>query len=129
MVQEHLAAVEAPGELSLIFVDSHFSHAIRKGPLLDLGAGVRSRPWERPRFFGLAVPSAAYLTVAEATLNAVQRRFPDRLAYARVDLVDGPSGDPLVLEVELIDPVLSLTLVPTASERLAAVVAEQAGGL
>ncbi|HLY84344.1 MAG TPA: hypothetical protein VKQ71_15260 [Acidimicrobiales bacterium] len=67
--------------------------------------------------------------MAEATLNAVQRRFPDRLAYARVDLVDGPSGDPLVLEVELIDPVLSLTLVPTASERLAAVVAEQAGGL
>jgi hypothetical protein len=45
------------------------------------------------------------------------------LIYARVDLIDGPSGEPLVLEVELIDPNLSLTLHPPAADALATAIA------
>ncbi len=55
------------------------------------------RPWEA---------TAAELDVAARALQAV----PDapELLYARVDLVDGPDGDPLVMELELVEPNLFL---------------------
>ena len=50
----------------------------------------------------------------------VRERFREPAAYCRVDLLDGPSGDPLVLEVELVDPSLFLDLAPGAAGRFAA---------
>ena len=47
---------------------------------------------------------------------------PDRLLYARVDLLPGPAGRPLVVEVELTEPSLFLTAVPAAADRLAAAI-------
>jgi hypothetical protein len=38
---------------------------------------------------------------------------------ARVDLITGPDGTSLVLEVEVVDPYLSLDMDPTAATRLA----------
>ena len=35
MVQPYLAAVDTYGETALMFFDGVFSHAIRKGPMLD----------------------------------------------------------------------------------------------
>jgi len=49
------------------------------------------------------------------------------VAYARVDVVDGGGGRPVVMEVELIEPTLFLHLVPDAAPRLAAVLRAAAG--
>jgi len=114
MVQPFLASVVSPGELSLIFIDGVFSHAVRKGSVLELGGGVVERPWERMTFLGLADPTSAQLRVSEHVVAAIDRRFNQRLVYSRVDLVDGPGGEPLVIEVEAIDPQLSLGLAPHA---------------
>jgi hypothetical protein len=35
------------------------------------------------------------------------------------DLVAGPGGEPLIIEVEMIDPYLALDLAPTAADELA----------
>jgi hypothetical protein len=35
------------------------------------------------------------------------------------DLVPGPGGEPLIIEVEMIDPYLALDLAPTAADELA----------
>jgi hypothetical protein len=37
---------------------------------------------------------------------------PTELLYARVDLVDGPDGEPCVMELELVEPNLFLFLHP-----------------
>ena len=39
MVQPYLTGVDAKGETALLYFGGAFSHAIRKGPLLEPGAG------------------------------------------------------------------------------------------
>jgi hypothetical protein len=55
---------------------------------------------------------------AAAGTHAVHARV-GHTAYARVDLVDGDDGRPIVMEVELVEPSLFLDLAPGAAERLA----------
>ena len=120
MVQDHLSAVDTDGEVDLVFFAGTFSHAVLKQPLLQLGEGVvEQHPWERMAWSGLATPSAEQLAVADTTMAFVSRRFDGPPAYARVDLITGPAGTSLVIEVELIDPYLSLDLAPAAALRWA----------
>jgi hypothetical protein len=62
--------------------------------------------------------SAAELEVARAAMGAAPGGAA-RLAYARVDLVPGPDGAPLVIELELTEPSLFLGTSPGSAERLA----------
>ncbi len=124
MIQPYLRAVDTAGETALIFLpdatgELTFSHAIRKGPMLtgpDLGnidpgtEDITSR-----------TPSAAELVTAAAALRAIPGGA-DRLLYARVDLIPGPDGQPLLLELELTEPSLFLLAAPPAAERLASAV-------
>jgi len=123
MVQPFLASVVEPGELSLIFFDGSYSHAVRKGSVLEAGGGVVERPWERMIFLGLSDPTEPQRSVAETVVGAIHDRFAQPLVYSRVDLIDGDHSNPLVIEVELIDPSLSLVLAPAAAATLAAAVA------
>jgi hypothetical protein len=118
MVQEYLAAIDGEGEVDLIFFRGTFSHAVVKRPALRTGEGIVGRPWERMERTGLAIPSSEQLKVAEQTMGVISDLLEQRPVYGRVDLVTGPVGDPLVLEVELIDPYLSLDMDPGAAGRL-----------
>ncbi len=120
MVQEYQASIDAEGELDLIFVDGRFSHAVRKHPVLRVGEGLVTSPWERMAWAGLASPTPRQLGVAEDAMAVICDRFPDVPAYGRIDLVQGTEGGPLLLEAEMIDPYLSLDLSPEAALRLAA---------
>ena len=122
MVQDYVATIDTNGETDLIFLDGSFSHAVKKKPLLIAGQGVTERPWEHMAWAGRAVPDRRELGVAEATLGVIRARMGAWPAYARVDLVNGPAGSPLVLEVEMIDPLLSLGADPGAAGRLASAV-------
>ena len=125
LVQPYLQAVEDPGEISLVFIDGRFSHAVRKGPVLEAGAPIHDRPWERMVFLGPAVPTAEERRVAERVHEVVHDRFAADLLYSRVDLVADGTGAPLVLEVELIDPYLSLSDEPAAADDLAGAMAQR----
>lgn len=127
MIQPYLPSVEDPGEISLVFIDGEFSHAVRKAPVLDAGNGPVERPWERMIFLGRAEPTTAELAVAAQVHAILDQRF-GRLGYSRVDLIADTTGEPLVLEVELIDPNLSLSLEPLAAERLASALHRHIGG-
>ncbi len=48
---------------------------------------------------------------------------PQGLLYARVDLVPGPDGAPLLIELELVEPSLFLAHAPGAADRLATAIA------
>jgi hypothetical protein len=117
MVQPYLASVDTAGETALLFFSGEYSHAIRKGPLLLPGV-------EGERVEGLFVqeeieprePSAAERAVAQAALGAVPGPMP---LYARVDLLAGEQGDPVLLELELTEPSLFLSHAPGAADRLA----------
>ncbi|HJV09375.1 MAG TPA: hypothetical protein VJ653_06825, partial [Acidimicrobiales bacterium] len=122
MVQPYLAGVDVEGEVKLVFIDGAFSHAVRIGTQLPLGAGVLDRPWERPLPVEPATPTAAQLDCAHQVLAAVDAEVGAPLLYARVDLVPGPAGEPVLAEVELIDPILFLRDAERAADRLVAAI-------
>ncbi len=123
MVQPFLPSVIDPGELSLIYIDGTFSHAVRKGSVLEAGAGVVERPWERMIFLGLSEPTVEQRRAADAVVGFIENRFAQPLVYSRVDLIDDEHKSPVVLEVELIDPNLSLGIWPPATSVLADAIA------
>lgn len=101
-------------EVSLVFVDGEFTHAVRKhaagGEFLvhhDYGGSVRPTR-ARP----------AQMDLAERALACVS----EPLLYARVDLVADGNGNPMVMELELVEPELFFRYSPAAVERLAGAV-------
>jgi hypothetical protein len=119
MVQPYIRGVEDEGELKMIYMGGTFSHAVRVQPILDPGAGIVDRLWEKPTFPQLVEPSPDQQAVAAAALAAAERRLDVELAYARADLVPGTRGEPLVSELEIIDPFLFLEFAPKGAGALA----------
>ncbi len=124
MVQPYAASVDRAGETAMLFLGGRFSHAVRKGPLLQPGEGVRqdrdSRGDLRP-----VEATGAQRDVAQAVFDAIGPLVPGAAAplYARIDLVEDAAGRPVVLELELAEPSLFLPQVPDAAGTFARAVA------
>jgi hypothetical protein len=110
LVQPYDPRVES-GETALVFLGGEQSHAFTKGPILP-PAG------ERPVFDPSGTYAVESLTAADpdfelwdvghAALDAAAARLKisaTDLLYARVDVIGGPDN-PLLLEVELVEPSL-----------------------
>jgi len=123
LVQPYLPSIETEGEISLVFIDGRFSHAIRKGSFLNLDEGIIDNPWEQMTYLGLSEPSPIEMTLGSATFDMAQQRAAQPLIYGRVDLVADAHGNPLIMEMELIDPFLSLTVAPHAADNMAQAIA------
>lgn len=126
MVQPYLAGVDESGETAMLYVGGAYSHTIRKGPLLASGGAAEIEQLWRPEQIEPREPSAAERALADRVLAAVPGG-PDRLLYARVDLLPGPAGEPVLIEVELAEPSLFLTAVPAAAGRLAGAIRARVG--
>lgn len=113
MIQPFLPAIVSEGEISLIFIDGAFSHALRKRAAKG-EYRIQSLFGGREEDFS---PSPTELAQAEAVLAACP--FPTPL-YARIDMVRLPSGELAVMEAELIEPYLYPEQGPDLGERLAA---------
>lgn len=111
MLQPYLARIDTAGETALLHVGGRFSHAIRKGPLLEAGMELVASAY-KPETVEPRVPSEAERSVAELALDAVGPAGGGAsradLLYARVDLVPGPDGEPVLLELELAEPSMFL---------------------
>lgn len=105
MVQPYLGSVEAYGERSLIWIDGELTHAVRKSPRLgDADESVSD-----------ALPIAhAERELAEAVIADI----PQSLLYARIDLIRDDHDQPLLAELELVEPSLFLKQEPAALRRL-----------
>jgi hypothetical protein len=127
MVQPYLPAVDEHGETALVFVAGELSHVLRKRAVLapdevaparddEIGAAeiMYSEDLVRP-----GEATHAERDLAADVLAAVQRRFSTTPLYARVDLIPDDAGEPVLLELELIEPALYLSEAPGAAERLA----------
>jgi hypothetical protein len=120
MVQPYLSAVDTHGETALLFLEGEFSHAVRKGPMLD-GPDLGDVGLYKHEQITARVPDDAELEVAAKALAAVPGG-PDGLLYARVDVIPGPDGTPVVVELELTEPSLFLGHAEGAADRLAAAI-------
>lgn len=114
MVQPYLERVVTDGELSLIYLDRAYSHTLRKRPR----PGDFRVQEEHGGSLERCEPDARTREVADAVLAATA----GELTYARVDLIPGTGGAPLLVELELVEPELYLRYAPESVEHLAALV-------
>ena len=104
LIQPYMRSVDDYGERSLIWIDGALTHAIRKTPRF---AGDNERI-DGP--FPIADDERA---VAEAALAP----YVDQILYGRVDLARDDAGQPLVMELELVEPSLFFARHPPALDR------------
>jgi hypothetical protein len=128
LVQPYLKAVDELGETALVFVAGELSHVLSKRPVLrpdevapmaddELGPALAMYD---DGLVGPGEASAAERGLAERLTGWLAERFGGVLLYARVDLVPGPEGEPVLLELEVTEPALYLESAPEAANRLAA---------
>lgn len=117
MIQPWLPSILERGELSIVLIDGHISHAVRKTPKpgefrVQIEFGGKYTP---------VTPTAREAEVALAAHNVAARAHNcgAPLLYARVDLVEPEPDDPVVIELELIEPELFFPNVREAAPRFA----------
>lgn len=129
LVQPYLTGIERQGETALVFIAGELSHVLSKrlvlrepGEAPRAPGGIRAAAvMLEPDLVAAGAADDAQRELARAAYREVAERFGDPL-YARVDLVPGPDGKPVVIELELIEPHLYLATSPGAAERLAAAI-------
>jgi glutathione synthase/RimK-type ligase-like ATP-grasp enzyme len=110
LVQEFLPEI-ADGELSLVYFDGIFSHAVRKRP-------PQGEFRVNSRFGAMRSAERPSRAVTEQGAAAL-RTLPELPLYARVDGVVR-DGQLIVIEVEVLEPALFLDFDPASAERFAA---------
>ena len=127
MVQPYLAAVDERGETAVVTFGGAVSHVLRKRPVLapdreaplsDDALGAALAMYE-PDLVGPGEASPDELAVTMGVLAELERRFGSAPTVARVDLLAGDDGAPVLLELEAIEPALYLEHAPGAAGRLA----------
>lgn len=125
MVQPYQRFIDERGETGMLYFNGEFSHAFRKGAILATGENVKN---------GLFVeedisprePNAQEHELGEAVLEFVRNKFGTAPLYARVDVVRGSGGYPVLMELELAEPSLFLhTSADSATRFASAVVARR----
>lgn len=127
MVQPYLAGVDHAGEHALCYLAGTYSHAFRKGPILQADMGLVDGLFAQEEI-SPATASAAERAVGDAAVAYVAERFGAPPLYARVDLLASPEG-PCVLEMELAEPSLYFHTDPASAHRFAAAIVTRPQGV
>lgn len=126
MVQPYIAELDEHGETGVILLRGRFSHGIRKGGMLgsesveEAGEGL----YKEETIVG-RMPSDDELALASAAVDAAPAGR-EALVYARVDMVRGADGRPMIMELELTEPSLFMFTTPGSEERFADAIANVA---
>ncbi len=115
LIQEFIPEIQTQGEISLIYFNKKFSHAIRKIPAQN-EFRVHSEYGGKKQSTKASEQSLLY---ARTILNEIK----SDLLYARVDLVESKRG-PILIELELTDPMLYLATQEDAAQNFAKAVCE-----
>lgn len=119
LIQPFFPRVATGGELSIVWIDGAFTHAVRK----RAAAGDFRVHDDHGGSVAIDVPTTGELDAARRAIGAVT----EPLLYARVDLVDSEDGAPHVMELELVEPELFLRCDEGAVTRLADAIVARLG--
>jgi hypothetical protein len=120
VVQPYIDSVDTEGERAIIFIDGKFSHAMRKGAMLNVTALDRNNLYreEQIRRGETELDAVAF---AEHVLEV---KSYSHLLYARVDLVR-LANEWAIMELELVEPSLYLIYDEDAASKLAVAIAKR----
>ena len=111
LLQPFVSDILRRGEISIIFINGEYSHAVRKTPA---NGDYRSQPE-----FGSNVVkfdlTKEYIDSCNKICNFIKNKF-GVLKYMRMDFID--SKVPMLIELELIEPCLYFEYCPDAADKL-----------
>jgi glutathione synthase/RimK-type ligase-like ATP-grasp enzyme len=130
LVQPYLPGVDEHGERAVVFFGGTVSHVLHKRPVLResgvapvaQGAHAPAAIMLEPDLVVAGQATPAQLELADAVHAEISALFGQPL-FVRVDMVPGPDGDPVLIELEAIEPMLYFALIPGAAERFVAAIA------
>jgi hypothetical protein len=137
MVQPYFHEIELNGETSIVLFGGRFAYALNKRAFLPPGevapadeTGVAAAMREED-LVRLADARPAEVELAEKTVAWVAARFGRMPLFARVDMVLTGSGQPVLMELEMIEPCLyfglAADLETSGAEAFAAAVIAELG--
>ncbi len=122
MIQPFLSQIASDGELSCIFIDGAFSHALLKRAakgdyrIQSLYGGYEER----------IAPDAHDIEAARTILSLLPFKPP---LYARIDMVRSDAGELLLMEAEMIEPYLYPEQGPNLGANLAAAITKRVSSI
>lgn len=119
LIQPFFPSVGTAGELSLVWIDGAFTHAVRK----RAAAGEFRVHDDHGGSVALDEPTDDEMRAARRALETVA----EPVLYARVDLVKSDDDEPHVMELELVEPELFLRCSDAAVTRLADAIVNRLG--
>jgi hypothetical protein len=126
MIQPYVTSVDTTGETCLIFIEGELTHAVRKNALLTGPAEESGELYAEEEMESFEA-TGAQIDVAQRALAVAREATGADLTYARVDLVSGDDGEPMVIELELTEPSLWMRYGSGVEGRLADAVVKLLG--
>jgi glutathione synthase/RimK-type ligase-like ATP-grasp enzyme len=136
MIQPYLPDADVGGETAVVFIAGEVSHVLHKKAVLapDEVAPLRegdlaaAEAMFRDDLVTAGEADEAQLETAQRVIEHIGSRFGAAPLYARVDMLAGSDGAPVLLELEAVEPNLYFGTTPGVAERLAdAILAEATG--
>ncbi|WP_149202111.1 ATP-grasp domain-containing protein [Actinotalea subterranea] len=128
MVQRYLRSVDTVGERAHVFIAGEYSHSVLKGAMLD-GPDVGVDGVYKEERMERITASETEVEVAREVIRVARRLLtasadgvevpPEPFLYARVDVVSGDEEEPVLMELELVEPSLFTSLGDGALDRFA----------
>lgn len=126
MVQRYQQSVDTAGERAHVFIAGEYSHSVLKGAMLegpDVGVdGVYKEEQMSP-----TTASAEEVEMARNVVRTARRLLTEAAGedvaapflFARVDVVSGDDGAPVLMELEMVEPSLFTAFAEGALDRFA----------
>ncbi|HEY3438219.1 MAG TPA: hypothetical protein VGK35_11090 [Actinotalea sp.] len=134
MVQRYLNSVDSVGERAHIFMMGEYSHSVLKGAMLD-GPDVAEGVIYKEEKMTRTTATEEEIEASRHVIRTARRLLTEaadgdvsdqRFLYARVDLVSGDDGAPVLMELEMVEPSLFTALGDGALGRFADAIMERA---
>lgn len=107
MVQPYQRFIDERGETGMLYFNGEYSHAFRKGAILATGENTKNGLFTEEDI-GPRDASREERELGDDVLAFVTEKFGQAPLYARVDVVRGSGGYPVLMELEMAEPSLYL---------------------
>ncbi|MEY3656594.1 MAG: hypothetical protein RL114_952 [Actinomycetota bacterium] len=121
MVQPYQRFIDERGETGMLYFNGEYSHAFRKGAILATGDNVKNGLYTEEDITSREA-SSQERELGEEVMDFIVDKFGYAPLYARVDVVRGSAGVPVLMELELAEPSLYLHMERDAATRFASAV-------
>ena len=134
MVQRYLKSVDTVGERAHVFVLGEYSHSVLKGAGLD-GPDVGVDGMYKEERMSRITASDVEIEASRHVIRTARSLLTgdgvgveaEQFLYARVDLVSGDDDEPVLIELEMVEPSLFMALSDHGLDRFADAIAARAG--